>query len=174
VFDAEGGLESYDEMPCDAVAWSADCQGVANCGNCRLTIRYEAGEWFAFGSCSFSTTSTRLSAECPANGTSESIPIGSGPICSPGSDTGGSDGNNSDEPECKQGSTHYCDGHLLKRCGSGILEKDCSHCKYIGAGTGSSYDTSCKAWEAAFAPGEQAEYDGPGCYYGYDPECGPY
>jgi hypothetical protein len=88
--------------------------------------------------------------------------------------TGGSDAGKSDAGTIKCGENGlYCRDNVLRKCATDAVIVDCDTCKYIGPGTGSKYDTSCKD-EAADCTtcNAQRPWTGPGCYFGGGPaEC---
>ena len=66
----------------------------------------------------------------------------------------------------------FCDKNVLYECIGGDKDKvrSCNSCDYVGAGTGSQYDTSCRSKEPASWPSNKT-FAGPGCYFGYKRIC---
>ena len=85
-----------------------------------------------------------------------------------------------DDGSCKSGTStikdgeQFCESNTLYKClgGKKSLLEDCDSCKYIGAGTGSKYNTSCRTTLSPNANSQQkSEWNGPGCYFGYSQIC---
>lgn len=64
----------------------------------------------------------------------------------------------------------YCKGNVLRSCATDQVVRDCATCKYVGAGTGSEYSTSCRdqAADCKTCTSEKP-WSGPGCYFGGGP-----
>ena len=87
-----------------------------------------------------------------------------------GEEGGSSEGGEEEEPpSCAETGT-YCDGNVLYDCATEEIIVSCNSCDYIGPGTGSSYDTTCKD-EAADCTvcDSEGPWSGPGCYFGDGP-----
>lgn len=85
-----------------------------------------------------------------------------------GSDTASSD--SGDMPaSCAETGT-YCDSNALYSCTTDSLIVDCATCQYVGPGTGSEYDTSCKDEESDCSTCSADDpWTGAGCYFGGGP-----
>ena len=84
-----------------------------------------------------------------------------------GGDGGG--GSSSGSVKCGEGGM-YCSKNVLRSCATDAVVKDCATCKYVGSGTGSEYDTTCKD-EASdcMTCNSTKPWSGPGCYFGAGP-----
>ena len=74
---------------------------------------------------------------------------------------------------CNETGVFCADGNVVD-CLGGESLRDCDGCPYVGPGTGSEYDSSCKS-SYALCPTCQdgsTTWSGPGCYYGSSIVCG--
>lgn len=69
------------------------------------------------------------------------------------------------------GSTgYYCSNNTLYSCSTNAVARSCASCKWIGPGTGTSYDTTCKAQPSdCTVCGADDPWTGAGCYFGGGP-----
>ncbi|MCA9664113.1 MAG: hypothetical protein KC503_00950 [Myxococcales bacterium] len=152
------------------------------CRGLKASVEGEGGEGGGEGSGS--------GAEGGSGSSSSTAPCNAGLVCSggycvsgAGSGSGGSGGSGggggggagscttTSGKQIADGEV-FCDSSALYQCLSGTkdLIKNCRRCKYIGAGTGSEYDTHCKSTEGATWPSNKI-FGGPGCYFGYSRIC---
>lgn len=118
--------------------------------------------------CSDSTGPCQSDADCKGDRVCRE-----GACVDPGSD-GGTDAGKTDGGTIKCGEQGmYCVDNVLRKCSTNAVVVDCDTCHYIGVGTGSKYDTSCRD-EASDCSTCDAKHPwtGPGCYFGGGPaEC---
>jgi hypothetical protein len=88
--------------------------------------------------------------------------------------SGGSGGSgagtaNASRPSCAETGT-YCQSNTLYDCDTNAVIVQCGSCQYIGPGTGSEYDTSCRDQESDCSTCNADDpWTGAGCYFGGGP-----
>jgi hypothetical protein len=91
-----------------------------------------------------------------------------------GSGTGGTGGSPPPAPaSCAETGT-YCEGNVLYDCATKSVVVSCNSCQWVGPGTGSEYDTTCKAKQSdCQSCNSEDPWTGAGCYFGGGPRvCG--
>ncbi len=72
-------------------------------------------------------------------------------------------------PSCEETNT-YCQDNILYDCVTDEMIVNCRTCQYVGPGTGSEYDTTCKAQMSDCSTCDaENPWNGPGCYFGGGP-----